>query len=149
MNKTTVDQSFLRESNLSSVLRLIHTQSVISRAQLASLTGLNKSTISSLVDDLLKRRLVHETGVNSAGTGRPATLLEINPLVGVIIGVELGVDFVSVGIADFLGNLIWRCKEDADPTQGQEIMLEPSMGAYGRLHRWKWIFSHRSHMGIF
>lgn len=127
MKKTTVDQAFLRESNLSSVLRLIHTQSSVSRAQLAVQTGLNKSTVSSLVDDLRERRLVHETGINSAGAGRPATLLEINPLVGVIIGVELGVDFVSVGIADFLGNLIWRCREEADPTQGQEIMLEQTL----------------------
>jgi glucokinase-like ROK family protein len=127
MNKTTADQVFLRENNLSSVLRFIQAQSPISRAQLAVLTGLNKSTVSSLMEDLLERRLVHETGINSAGTGRPATLLEINPLAGYIIGVELGVDFVSVGIADFLGNLIWRRKEDADPMQGQEIMIEQTL----------------------
>jgi len=48
MNKTTADQAFLRESNLSSALRLIHTQSPVSRAQIAVLTGLNKSTVSSL-----------------------------------------------------------------------------------------------------
>lgn len=128
MTKNTPDQAFLREANLSAVLRLIQAQAPISRAQLAVLTGLNKSTVSSLVDDLLERRLVHETGQNSAaGTGRPATLLEIDPLGGYIIGVELGVDFVSVGIADFRGNLVWQRREDADPLQGQEIMLEQTL----------------------
>jgi glucokinase-like ROK family protein len=123
----TTDQTFVRESNLSSILRLIHTQASVSRAQLAVLTGLNKSTISSLVDDLYERGLVHETGLNSAGTGRPATLLELNPKGGYIIGVELGVDFVSVGISDFLGRLIWQKKEDADPFEAQTIMIEQTL----------------------
>lgn len=127
MQKNTADQVLVREINLSSVLRLIHTQAPVSRAQLAQLTGLNKSTVSSLVDELLERGLVHETGINSAGTGRPATLLEINPQAGYVIGVELGVDFVSVGIADFLGQLVWQRKEDADPIQGQETMLEQTL----------------------
>jgi len=123
MNKSTPDQAFLRETNLSTVLRLIQAQRPVSRAKLATVTGLNKSTVSSLVDDLLERKLIHETGINSKATGRPATLLEISPSVGYIIGVELGVDFVSVGIADFLGNLIWRKKEDSDPIQAQDRMI--------------------------
>jgi glucokinase-like ROK family protein len=127
MAKYTLDQAFLREANLSTVLRLIQSQSPISRAQLAGLTGLNKSTVSSLVDNLLERCLVHETGLNSIGTGRPATLLEINPTAGYIIGVELGVDFVSVGVADFLSRLTWQKKEEADPTQGQDIMLDQTL----------------------
>ena len=127
MPKETPDQAFLRETNLSAVLRFIQAQTPVSRAQLASLTGLNKSTVSSLVDDLLARGLVHEIGINSAGAGRPATLLEINAQAGYIIGVELGVDFVSVGVADFCGRLVWQRKEDADPIQAQDVMLEHTL----------------------
>ena len=127
MTKNTADQTFVRETNLSSVLRLIHTQSPISRAQLAVITGLNKSTVSSLVDELLTRNLVHETGSNSGAAGRPATWLEINPQAGMIIGVELGVDFVSVAVTDLLGNILWRRKEDADPAEGQDKMLDQTL----------------------
>jgi glucokinase-like ROK family protein len=127
MAKTTSDQTFVRETNLSSTLRLIHTQSPISRAQLAVITGLNKSTVSSLVDELLSRTLIHETGSNSVGAGRPATSLEINPQAGMIIGVELGVDFVSVAVTDFLGNILWRRKEDADPTEDQKKTLDQTL----------------------
>ena len=124
----TADQTLVRETNLSVVLRLIHhTRPAISRAQIAAVTGLNKSTVSSLVDDLIARGLVHETGINSAGTGRPATLVEINPQVGNIIGVELGVDFVSVVVTDFVGNIIWRKLEAADPLEGQEKMLDQTL----------------------
>lgn len=113
--------------NLSLVLRLIHSQSPISRAQLANITGLNKSTVSSLVDELIELSLVIETGSNSIGAGRPATQLEINPMMGNIIGVELGVDFVSVAVTDFLGNIIWRKKEDADPAGDQSKMLDQTL----------------------
>ncbi len=127
MNKSTVDQAVVREMNLSMALRLIHKQAPISRAQVAQITGLNKSTISSLVDDLIARNLVHETGVNSAGAGRPAMMLELNPQAGNIIGVELGVDFVSVAVTDFVGNIVWRKREDADPIEGQEKMIAQTL----------------------
>lgn len=127
MNKHSADQAFVRENNLSLVLRLIHTQSPVSRANLATITGLNKSTVSSLVDELIERKLVYETGLNSTGAGRPATMLDINPQAGCIIGVELGVDFVSVAVTDFLGNILWRKKEDANPSDNQENMIQQTL----------------------
>ncbi len=116
----TADHIFVRELNLSSVLRMIYHEAPLSRAQLAVKTGLNKSTISSLVEDLLDRRLIHETGINSVGTGRPATQLEINAQAGAIVGVELGVDFVSVVLTDFLGGILGRKQLGADPAASQE-----------------------------
>jgi Transcriptional regulator/sugar kinase len=88
---------------------------------------LNKSTVSSLVDELLERGLVHEIGSNAGGAGRPATLLEVDPQAGHIIGVELGVDFVSVAVTDFFGNIIWRRREDADSTEDQEKMINQTL----------------------
>jgi glucokinase-like ROK family protein len=119
-NTTSADQALVRELNLSLVLRYIHNEAPVSRAQIAHATGLNKSTVSSLVEDLLKRQLVHETGINSVGTGRPATLLEINPQAGGIIGAELGVGFIAVVLTDFTGNIIWRQLVNVDPSIAQE-----------------------------
>ncbi len=127
MSNYITDQTYIRETNLSSVLRLIHSQAPISRAQMAVITGLNKSTVSSLVDELIARNLVHEAGSNSSGAGRPATLLEINSQAGLIIGVELGVDFVSVAVTDFLGNIIWRRREDAHPNEDQQKMIDQTL----------------------
>ncbi len=122
-NRNTADHAFVREINLSSVLRLIYSAAPLSRAQLASKTGLNKSTISSLVEDLLDRKLIHETGINSIGTGRPATQLEINSNVGAVVGIELGVDFVAVVLADFKGRILGRKQVNADPAASQEKTL--------------------------
>lgn len=113
--KAITDQAFVRELNLSLVLRKIHNEAPVSRSQIAAETGLNKSTVSSLVEELMRLGLIHETGQNQAGAGRPATLLEINPQAGGIIAVELGVDFVAVALTDFLGKILWRGSANADP----------------------------------
>lgn len=119
-NRNSADQALVRELNLSLVLRFIHNEAPVSRSQIAQATGLNKSTVSSLVEDLLERQLVHETGINSVGTGRPATLLEINPHAGGIIGAELGVDFIAVALTDFTGNILWRQLADVNSNDAQE-----------------------------
>jgi len=123
----TADQAFVREVNLSSVLQLIHSEAPLSRARLAVKTGLNKSTVSSLVDDLLDRNLIHETGINSTGTGRPAMLLEINPEAGAIIGVELGVDFIAIVLTDFVGKVLCRKNVVADPAASQKRTLNQAL----------------------
>ena len=124
----SADQALVRELNLSLVLRHIHNEAPVSRAKIAHATGLNKSTVSSLVESLLERQLIHETGINSIGTGRPARLLEINPRAGGIIGAEFGVDFVAVALTDFSGNILWRQDEAANSTDGLEKTLAQSLG---------------------
>jgi N-acetylglucosamine repressor len=122
-NTISAGQALVRELNLSLVLRYIHNEAPVSRAKIAHDTGLNKSTVSSLVEELLERRLIHEIGTNSVGTGRPATLLEVNPQAGGIIGAELGVDFVTVALTDFTGSILWRQSENIEPTDSQENIL--------------------------
>jgi len=126
-----VDQTAVRELNLSSVLRHLHDQTTLSRAQIANVTGLNKSTVSSLVDELIERRLIHETGTNSGNTGRPATLLEIYPEAGGIIGWDLGVDFVSVVLTNFVGNILWQRIEDTDAPENEKATIKQSLRIIG------------------
>ena len=104
----------IREINLSSVLVNLHQNGPLSRAHLAAITDLNKSTISSLVEDLIDRDLVVEYGIDASGIGRPATLLNLNPRAGSIIGVEIGVDFISVILTSFTGQILWQHCDDFD-----------------------------------
>lgn len=119
--------AIVRAMNLSSVLGHLHVSAPLSRAQLARITGLNKSTVSSLVDDLIMRRLVCEEGTYYSATGRPAYLLRLNPKAGCVIGVEMGVGFISVIITDFTGKIIWRRDKDYDSVlKQQEIISQTS-----------------------
>jgi len=112
INTSVANNTFLRERNLSSVLNYIFFhKSKASRAKLAIKVGLNKSTSSSLVQELIERDLLRETGKNQeSAIGRPATFLEINSQAGFIIGVDLSVDFVLVMVTDFCGQSVWEEK---------------------------------------
>jgi glucokinase-like ROK family protein len=118
------DQTLVREINLSTVLRYLHQDAPLSRAGLANLTGLNKTTVSSLVEELLDRVLIREVGLDTSSGGRPATLLDLNPEAGCIIGVALGVDFISVVLSDFVGQTLWRRRQETDPAESQDRMIQ-------------------------
>lgn len=119
----TGDQTLVREINLSIILNCLRETSPLSRAQLAEITGLNKTTVSSLVSELIARQFVREIGFDSSGGGRPAVLLELNPGAGCIIGMEIGVDFILAILTDFKAQILWRHKEDTDQAEGQEFTL--------------------------
>lgn len=120
----TGDQALVRQINLSIIMQHLREHAPISRATLAEMTGLNKTTVSSLVRELIERQFVHENGLETARPGRPAVLLELDPNAGFIISCEIGVDFVSVICTDFGRDIIWRRKLDTDPASGQQAILD-------------------------
>ena len=68
----------LRQSNLSNLLRLVYQNRTISRSDLTSLTGLNRSTISDLVGELANLKLVTEKESAQEGrVGRPSSNVSI------------------------------------------------------------------------
>ncbi len=128
MSQSTADQVMVRELNLSLVLRLIHNDAPISRAKIAQITGLNKSTVSSLAEALIERKLIHEIGTGSTGTGRPARLLEVKANAGGIIGVEFGVDYVAVALTNFLGKILWSKNKTTSLQDKKEKTLAQTLG---------------------
>jgi glucokinase-like ROK family protein len=123
----TGDQSLVREINLSVIMNHLRTNAPISRAALAKTTGLNKTTVSSLVNELIERQFVEEVGLTSQNTGRPAVLLKLDPSVGYIVSCEIGVDFILVICTDFSPKIIWRHEEQIDSTIGQHAILNRAL----------------------
>jgi glucokinase-like ROK family protein len=118
------DQNLVRKFNTAVAINSLRHQAPISRAELATCTGLNRSTISSIVNQLLGEGLVQETILQSDRVGRPGMLLELNPAGGFAVGIELGVDFISVVVTDFVANILWRQRVNSDPSDGQDTILE-------------------------
>jgi len=107
----TGDQNLVRTMNLSVILNCLRERAPLSRAQLAEITGLNKTTVSSLVRQLLQHHFVREIGYGPSSSGRPGVLLELNPHAGSIIGLEIGVDFILLLLTDFKAQTLWRWEE--------------------------------------
>jgi glucokinase-like ROK family protein len=121
----SVDHTTMREMNLSLILNTLRQHAPISRAGLSGVTQLNKTTVSSLVRELLDSALIREIGVDPTVTdiGRPAINLEVNPEVGTIIGADIGVDYISVIAANFAVEIVARRYENtAELTSRQEIL---------------------------
>jgi predicted NBD/HSP70 family sugar kinase len=105
-----VDFADVRATNLAVVLRYVRGHAPCSRADIAAATGLNKATVSSLVTDLLERRLVRETGLTENRIGRPATMLVLDGSSYAAIGLEVNADYLTAVALDLAGTrlLSWR-----------------------------------------
>lgn len=121
---TTADQNLVRKFNTGVVLDILRRRAPLSRAELATNTGLNRSTVSSIINRLLDEGLVQETIFQSDRVGRPGMLLELNPAGGFAVGIEIGVDFISLIVTDFVANVLWRNRVASDPAEGQITILE-------------------------
>lgn len=103
--RAPANQRSVRRHNLGVVLRHVAEHGARSRAAIALETGLNKTTVSSLVGELLEFGLVRETEAELRGTvGRPALPVELGGRRVVGLGLELGVDFLAVRAADLAGH---------------------------------------------
>jgi len=108
----TADQLLVKQINKSIVLNTIRKKEVISRAGIAEFTGLNKSTVSFLVDELIKEGFVKEIGLGESKGGRKPIMLTINDKSGCVIGVDLGVNYILTVLTDLVGNVLWEKKVD-------------------------------------
>lgn len=98
------DKAGVRRHNLSLVLRTVHESGETTRAAVAARVGLTRAAVSSLVEQLLERGLLVESGKTFSGqAGRPGTVLEPAATGPAGLGVELNVDYVSVCVADLRG----------------------------------------------
>jgi glucokinase-like ROK family protein len=120
----TADQNLVRKFNTAVVLNALRQRAPISRAELAAVIGLNRSTISSIINALLDGGLVQETNLQTDRVGRPGMLLKLNPSGGFAIGVEIGVDFISLVVTDFAANVLWRQRVKSNAVDSQSIFLE-------------------------
>src|SRR6195952_1531902 len=103
------DQRAVRKSNLSLVARRIAEAGSLSRAQLAKSTGLKKTTVSSLVSELMERGVVTESGLaDGRGVGRPAQILELDDGRIAALGLEINVDYLAVCVCDLRGAVRYR-----------------------------------------
>ena len=100
----------VREYNLGLVLRQVADHGPRSRATLALETGLNKSTVSSLVAELIDGGLLREVPYeeHAGRVGRPPQSVELDPGGPFVLGLEINVDYLAVWATDLAGAVRYR-----------------------------------------
>lgn len=108
----TGNYNFLRQQNLTGIMHYLYENAPVSRVDLSRLTKLNKTTVSSLIEELLENDFVHEVGIEKTkGAGRNSVLLDLNPNLGYIVSGEIGGNFIHVICTDFSAEIVWQRKE--------------------------------------
>ena len=95
----------VRDINRRIVLNLIRTRQPISRADLARVSGLQRSTISLIVEQLIEEKWVIEGPTGRLPRGRWPTFLRLNEE-RVIIGVDVRPTQTTVAVSDANGRFI-------------------------------------------
>ena len=126
------------------ILDTIRKKGPIARAEISRLIGLNIVTVTSYVDQYIKKGVIKEVGIDISSGGRKPTLVDLNPEAIYLIGVGLNiVDMIAV-LCNLKGEIVFSVKRDRPLQAGEalvmsmislvEELIEKSKVNTGKLH---------------
>ncbi len=101
----SLNQGKIQIINRSLVLDLIRQEKTCSRATLSKLSGLKQTTITNIVNDLMKCQLVVETGLMNGEKGRRSIGLRLNDEKYKVIGIRMTRLFFYIGLFGISGDV--------------------------------------------
>ncbi|HYF73929.1 MAG TPA: ROK family transcriptional regulator [Nocardioides sp.] len=125
---TTSSLERLRDTNRRSITTLLAAEGPMSRADLVRGTGLSRTTVSSLVGDLITSGHVVETAdrgrPHKGGSGRPPLLVALSTPAGGVAGVDIGHGHVRVAVADRVGTVLAEETTAVDVDEDGAVALD-------------------------
>jgi predicted NBD/HSP70 family sugar kinase len=106
------------------LLRLIVAGQAKTRAELAMITGLARSTVSQRVDALVEQGWLVEAGEAPSTGGRRPTVLAFNRSAGIVLVADVGATHSRIAIADLAGTPLAETSDDMDVAAGPHTVLE-------------------------
>jgi predicted NBD/HSP70 family sugar kinase/predicted transcriptional regulator len=100
--------STIRDINRQIVLNYVRDREPISRAEIARETELQRSTISTIVEDLKSDGLIEEIGEGESTGGRRPTLLRLRAAGAMAIGVDITPTCTTIATGDLGGRVLER-----------------------------------------
>jgi predicted NBD/HSP70 family sugar kinase len=119
----------LRERNRRQLLDMLRRHGSASRADLARLTGLSRTTVSTLIADLQASGMVkeRESGDRVSQQGRPPTLLTLDRSAGLVLGIDFGHERVHVAIADLSRTILAESTHELDVDRSASQALDAAV----------------------
>jgi predicted NBD/HSP70 family sugar kinase len=99
------DQHGIRESNRLLILNYIRERGIVPRSDLAPYTGLSRTAIGNIVDELVLEGIIRQ-GEHRTGDDRRTISLSFNATAGYVLGATLGRQHLTVLLADLAGRPI-------------------------------------------
>ena len=111
-----------RAHNAALVLRALYDLGPISRADIARLTGLTRTSVGELVSDLEKDGLAIDVGRGPSTGGKQPTLVALNANARTIITLDLGERTFTAALANLRGELAARTSRDLEGRDGEQAL---------------------------
>ncbi|OOG27575.1 XylR family transcriptional regulator [Enterococcus casseliflavus] len=95
--------------NIAVVMEYLYRTTQTSRIEISRNTGLTPAAITSIISDLVTKKIVLETGneINgSKGSGRKQKIIQLNKDVGYLIGIEINMTGIFAVITDIIGTIL-------------------------------------------
>jgi predicted NBD/HSP70 family sugar kinase len=129
-NRTPCFRSIIDESarvpqlnSPGALLQLIRSGAASTRAELAAVTGLARSTVSQRVDRLLEGGYVAEVGEARSSGGRPPTVLALDADAGVVLVADLGATHGRLAVIDLDGRVLVEESVERAIADGPDVVL--------------------------
>lgn len=100
---------------------------------LASATGLSRSTVSQRVEVLLRRGVLEEIGNGRSSGGRRPVLLALRDRAGVVLGADVGATHCRLAVATLDGKIVVARDEVLAVTDGPEPLLSGVTESFAKL----------------
>lgn len=123
----SINQEKQQKINRTLVLRLVRQEKLVSRAEIAKLSGLQRATITNIVKELIELGIVVENGLLSGDKGRRSIGIRINGEKFCVAGVMVTREYFGVSLIGLSGRyerqdtLKWkkqtRCQKVSDGLQ--------------------------------
>lgn len=112
----------IRDINKRIVLNYVRARSPISRADIARETDLQRSTVSSIIEELQREDLIEEIGSGDSTGGRKPTMLKLKTGQAVALGVDITPRETNIAVADLAGKILE--KESFPTSSDMDFMSE-------------------------
>jgi N-acetylglucosamine repressor len=130
MEKATRQQ--LKKQNRDLVLKIFFETAQISRAEIARMTGLTRTTVSDIVADLIGEGLVNEVGIGISTGGKSPILLSLIEDAHTIIGLDLAYNQFRGAVVDLRGQIRQMVSLSVTDTTGPQA-IEAAFGILDQL----------------
>ncbi len=119
----TGDQSLLKQINRMALVRAVQRTPGLSRADLAKASGLTKSTVSLLTQELIEEGwLLEQQAAVTGALGRRPTPLRLDGSRSALLGAEIGVEGLAAVAVSLTGEVIETASETYAPVQPQPTL---------------------------
>jgi N-acetylglucosamine repressor len=106
------------------VLRTVYESGPLSRADVARATGLTRTTVSDVVERLIKDELVSEIGTGPSTGGKAPILLQVPADARHLLGVDVDRERLSGALVNLHGEVLSRQSRTLIGQDGQESLVE-------------------------